>query len=57
MDWAKYGAWGAGGVLLGIGVVVLTEPATSGGVGIILFVCLLSAIVMRGILKALGVIS
>jgi multisubunit Na+/H+ antiporter MnhG subunit len=49
-DWTKYGAWGALGCLLGIAAVFWIRPATSGGIGLIILVGILLAIVVRGVL-------
>lgn len=48
MNLLKFGASGAAGLLVGIGVVIWTGPETGAGITLILLVCVLLAIVFRG---------
>lgn len=57
MEWAKYGAWGAAGVLLGLAIAMWSQPSTNGGVGLALFIGLLFGIIARGLLRWMGVIK
>ena len=48
MNLLKYGAPGAAGLLVGIGIVIWSGPETRAGITLILLVCVLLAIVLRG---------
>lgn len=51
MDWLSYGAWGAFGLLAGIGLVSWAAPDTNAGVGLLLVICLAVSLVIRGLWK------
>lgn len=48
MNLLKYSAPGAAGLLVGIAIVIWAGPETGAGVTLILLICVLAAIVLRG---------
>lgn len=54
MNLLKYGAPGAAGLLVGIAVVIWSGPATTAGVTLILLVCVLAAVVARGVFRLIA---
>ncbi|TMV08842.1 hypothetical protein FGK63_06905 [Ruegeria sediminis] len=49
MEWLSYGAWGAFGLLVGIGLVTYASPDTRAGVGLLLVICLALSLIARGV--------